>query len=179
MGGFRNLKEKAVDRTEKTQMVESLRSALKGAGLVVLTRQSGLTVDESLDLRRKVRAASAHFKVAKNTLVCLAIKDTSCESLIEHLKGPTALAYSEDSVAAAKVIADFANKNDKLEIVCGVMGGSFLNAAGVKALASLPSLDELRSKIVGLIQAPATKVARVLQAPAGQLARVFSAYSKK
>ena len=95
------------------------------------------------------------------------------------MKGPTALAYSEDPIAAAKIVAEFANKNEKLEIVCGVMGGSFLNAAAVKALATLPSLDELRGKIVGLLQAPATKVAGVLQAPAGQLARVFSAYSKK
>ena len=168
-----------MDRTEKAQVVESLQSALKGAGLVVLARQSGLTVDESLDLRRKVRAANAHFKVTKNTLVHLAVKETFCEALIDHLKGPTALAYSEDPIAAAKVMCEFANKNTKLEIVCGVVGNSFLTAAGVKSLATLPSLDELRGKIVGLLQAPATKVAGVLQAPAAQLARLFSAYSKK
>lgn len=168
-----------MDRTEKAQLVESLRSALRGAGLVVLTRQSGLTVSESLDLRRKIRVADAHFKIAKNTLLRLAVKGTSCESLIAHLKGPTALAYSEDPVAAAKVIAEFATKNDKLQIVGGVMGGSFLNAAGVKELATLPSLDELRGKLIGLVQAPATKLAIVLQTPARQLACVFSAYSKK
>ena len=168
-----------MDRNEKTQVVESLRSALKGAELVVLARQSGLTVDESLDLRRKIRAANAHYKVTKNTLVRLAIQDTLYESLSTHLKGPTALAYSEDPIAAARVIAEFASKNEKLEIVCGVMSGSLLDANRVKALATLPSLDELRGKIVGLIQAPATKVMRVLQAPAGQLARLFSAYVEK
>ncbi len=168
-----------MDKNEKAQLVGSLRSALQSAQMVVLTRQSGLTVEESLDLRRKTRAANACFKVAKNTLVRLAVKDTVYSGLLEHLKGPTALAYSIDPIAAAKVIAEFSNKNEKLEIVCGVMNGSFLNAAGVKGLATLPSLEELRGKIVGLIQAPAVKVARVLQAPAGQLARVFSAYSEK
>ncbi|MGI4850837.1 MAG: 50S ribosomal protein L10 [Janthinobacterium lividum] len=168
-----------MDRNEKAQTVESLRSALKSAELVVLARQSGLTVDESLDLRRKVRAAKAHFKVTKNTLVRLAIKDTVCESLSTHLTGPTALAFSEDPIAAAKVIAEFAKKNEKLEIVCGVMNGSFLDASRIKELATLPSLDELRGKIVGLLQAPGTKIAGVLQAPAGQLARLFAAYADK
>ena len=160
----------------KQEFVTSLKSSLEDAGIVVVTRQTALTVAESTDLRVKMRNAGGSFKIAKNTLAKIAIKDLPCEGISEHLSGPTGISYSADPVAAAKVVADFAKSNDKMEIVCGALGDKFLDANGVQALAKLPSLDELRGKLVGLIQAPATKVAGVAQAPAGKLARVFSAY---
>jgi len=168
-----------VEKREKELFIASMRSALDQAGLVVVTRQVGLTVDESQGLRRKMYEAGAQFKVTKNTLTKLAVKGTSYEVLGDHLKGPTALAYSSDPIAAARVVVKFANDNQKLEIVCGAMGDKFLSKADLNALATLPSLDELRGKIIGILQAPAGKLARVVQAPAGQLARVVSAYSKK
>lgn len=168
-----------MERREKEEFVTSLQSALRDAGVVVVTRQVGLTVGESQSLRAKIREVGASYKVAKNTLVRLAVQGTHAESLQDHLKGPTALSYSEDPIAAAKAVCAFANDNKKIEVVCGVMNGQFLSAEGVRALATLPSLDELRSMLVGLIQAPATKIARVLQAPGSQVARVISAYSQK
>lgn len=168
-----------MEKREKELFIASMRSALDQAGLVVITRQVGLTVGESQILRRQMYEAGAQFKVTKNTLTRLAVKGTSYEVLLDHFKGPTALAYSSDPIAAARVAVKFANDNQKLEIVCGAMGGKFLSQADVKALATLPSLDELRGKIIGILQAPAGKLARVVQAPAGQLARVVSAYSKK
>lgn len=170
---------KVVDRKEKEGFVTDLRTSLDSAGLVVVTRQSGLTVAESTDLRGKIRQADGGYKVAKNTLIRLAIKGSRFEALADHLSGPVALAYSGDPVAAAKVTVDYANANEKLEIVCGAMGDKFLDASAVRALAKLPSLDQLRGKLIGLLQAPASKVVGVLQAPAGQLARVVSAYSRK
>lgn len=167
-----------MERQEKEAFVVSLKSALEGAGLVVITQQTGLTVDQSTTLRRKMREAGATFKIAKNTLARLAVQGTPFESLADYFTGPTGIAYSADPVAAAKIAVDFSKTNDKLDVVCGVMSGRLLKKDEIKALASLPSLDELRGKIIGLIQAPATKMAGVLQAPAGQLARVFSAYGK-
>jgi large subunit ribosomal protein L10 len=146
---------------------------------VVVTRNLGLSVAQSTNLRNKMRDAGASFKVAKNRLARLALKDTDYAGLQEHLTGPTALAYSVDPVAAAKAVVDFAKTNDKLEIVGGSMGSTVLNAEGVKALASMPSLDELRAKIVGLVNAPATKVVQLINAPASKLARVFGAYAAK
>ncbi len=146
---------------------------------MVITRQTGLTVQEVTDLRRKVRAAGASYKVAKNRLTLRALEGTRFTALGSLFKGPTAIAYSEDPVAAAKVIAAFAKNNEKLTIVGGALGENTLDVAGVQALATLPSLDALRSTIIGLLQAPATKVAVVLAAPAGQLARVFAAYGAK
>jgi len=171
--------EKAVNRSEKTEAIVELNQIFKDANLMVVTRQSGLTVQEVTDLRRKVRAAGASYKVAKNRLTLRALEGTSFTALGPMFVGPTAIAYSKDPVAAAKVIADFAKTNEKLKIVGGSLGGKDLDVAGVQTLASLPSLDALRGKIIGLLQAPATKVAGVLQAPAGQLARVFSAYGAK
>jgi len=168
-----------VDRSGKQELVSELHAQISAASLVVVTKQSGLTVAEVTDLRRKVRAAGAGFKVAKNRLARLALKGTKHEGLEKLLKGPTALAFSSDPIAAAKVVVAYANSNEKLAVVGGSMGEDVLGPDKVKALATLPSLDELRAKIVGMLQTPATRVATVLQAPAGQLARVFGAYAKK
>jgi large subunit ribosomal protein L10 len=169
----------SVDRAAKEQLVADLNARFAASTVVIVTQQKGLTVAESQALRGAARKAGASYKVTKNRLAKLALKGTQFEGLADLLTGPTALATSEDPVAAAKVCFEFAKKNEKLIIVGGAMGSQMLDAKGVESLASLPSLDELRGKIVGLIQAPATKVAGVLQAPAGQLARVFSAYAAK
>jgi large subunit ribosomal protein L10 len=168
-----------MDRSQKAESVASLNAVFNEVGVVVVTRNLGLSVGQSTDLRSKMRDAGASYKVAKNRLAKLAIKDTQYEGLDEFLTGPTALAWSTDPVAAAKAAVDFAKTNDKLEIVGGAMGSTVLDAAGVKALASMPSLDELRGKIVGLVNAPATKVAQLVNAPASKLARVFGAYGAK
>ena len=168
-----------MNRSEKAEAIVELNQIFKDANLMVVTRQTSLTVQEVTDLRRKVRAAGASYKVAKNRLTLRALEGTRFTALGSLFKGPTAIAYSKDPVAAAKVIAAFAKDNDKLSIVGGALGENTLDVAGVQALATLPSLDALRSKIIGLLQAPATKVAVVLAAPAGQLARVFGAYGAK
>ena len=168
-----------MDRSQKSDAVAQLNANLSEVGVVVVTRNLGLTVAQSTDLRGKMREAGASYKVAKNSLAKLALKDTAYEGIGEHLTGPTALAYSEDPVAAAKAAVEFAKTNDKLEIVGGSMGGQMLDEAGIRALASLPSLDELRAKLVGLVNAPATKIAQVVNAPAAKLARVFGAYAAK
>jgi large subunit ribosomal protein L10 len=168
-----------VDRSEKQRLVTALHQTLKTAELVVITQQSGLTVAEATNLRRQMRQAGAGFKVTKNRLARLALEGTKFEGLKPLFTGPTAIAYSTDSIAAAKVAVTYANSNDKLKIVGGAMGGQVLDSNGVKALASLPSLDELRAKIVGILRTPATRIAGVLQAPGAQLARVFKAYASK
>ena len=168
-----------MDRAQKEATVAGLNQTLGGVNLVVVTQQTGLTVYESMDLRRKVRAAGAGFKVTKNRLTRLALEGTKFQALQPLMTGPTALAFSEDPVAAAKVCVEFAKRNEKLTIIGGALGEQLLDVDGVQALAKLPSLDELRGKLVGLLQAPATKVAGVLQAPAGQLARVISAYGSQ
>ena len=168
-----------MDRSQKTESVAQLNEVFNQAGVVVVTRNLGLSVAQSTELRTKMREAGASYKVAKNRLAKLALKDTDYAGLDEYLSGPTALGYSEDPVAAAKAVVEFAKTTDKLEIVGGSMGATKLDEAGVKALASMPSLDELRGKIVGLVNAPATKVAQVVNAPAAKLARVFGAYGAK
>jgi len=168
-----------VDRTQKEQTIAALHQRLQGVQLVVITHQVGLTVAEVTNLRSKMRAAGASFKVTKNRLARRALVGTQFEKLDGLFKGPTAIAVSADPVAAAKVAVDFAKTNDKLKILGAGLGDQILDADGVKALATLPSLDELRGKLVGLIQAPATKIAGVLQAPGGQVARVLAAYAKK
>ena len=168
-----------MDRSEKQQLVTSLHETLKKAELVVITQQSGLTVAEVTTLRRQMRQAGAGFKVTKNRLARLALEGTKFEGLKEMFTGPTAIAYSADPVAAAKVAVTYANSNDKLKIVGGAMGSQVLDPNGVKALATLPSLDELRGKIVGVLAAPAAKIAAVLQAPGSKLARVLNAYASK
>ena len=147
--------------------------------MVVVTRNLGLTVAQSTALRIKMRDAGASYKVAKNRLALIALEGTAYAPISNLLTGPTALATSTDPVAAAKVAVDFAKTNDRFEIVGGAMGDTILDVNGVKALAELPSLDELRARIVGLIQAPATKIAQVVNAPAAKLARVFGAYGAK
>ena len=151
-----------MDRSKKADAVAQLNEVFNQAGVVVVTRNLGLTVAQSTELRTKMREAGASYKVAKNRLAKLALKDTDYVGIEEFLSGPTALAWSEDPVAAAKAAVDFAKSNDKLEIVGGSMGTQVLDEAGIKALASMPSLDELRGKIVGLVNAPATKVAQVV-----------------
>lgn len=168
-----------MDRAEKQELVTTLNESFEKISLLVVGHYSGLTVKEMNDLRRQMAAAGASFKVTKNRLTKLALKGTRFEALSDLLTGPTAIAFSADPVAAAKVAVDYAKKNDKYVLRGAVMSGQMLDVDGVKALASLPSLDELRGKIVGLLQAPATKVAGVLQAPGGQLARVLSAYAAK
>lgn len=166
-----------MDRIEKREFVAELSAVFADTSIVVVTKNEGMTVADVTELRRKMRAAGASFKVAKNRLALLALEGTRFDGIAPLMKGPTALAWSQDPVAVAKVAVDFAKTNDKFVLVGGALGGQILSADGVKALSELPSLDSLRAKILGLIQAPATKVAGVLQAPAGQLARVFSAYA--
>lgn len=168
-----------MNREEKAQQIDALNQTLAATTLVVVTRQSGLTVAEVSDLRRKMRAGGASYKVTKNRLARLALKGTKFEGIDPLFVGPTAVAVSKDPVAAAKVAVDFAKDNEKLTIVGGALGDKLLDAEGVKTLASLPSLDQLRAKLLGLFQAPATKIAGVLAAPAGQLARVLKAHSEK
>ena len=171
--------ENGMDRAQKTELVAEMNSTFAETSVIVITRNLGLTVAQSTDLRTKMRDAGASYKVAKNKLAKLAIEGTQYAPIGDMLTGPTALSTSTDPVAPAKVIVEFAKTNDKLEIVGGAMGDTLLDADGIKALALLPSLDELRAKIVGLIVAPATKIATIAQAPAAQLARVLSAYAEK
>lgn len=168
-----------MDRTEKREFVASLASVFAETSMVVVTQNKGLTVAEVSDLRRKMRAGGSTFKVAKNRLAMLALEGTPFDGIKPMLKGPTALAWSMDPVAVAKTAVDFAKTNEKLVLIGGALGKQTLDAAGIRALADLPSLDTLRAKLVGLLQTPATRVASVLQAPAGQLARVFGAYATK
>ena len=168
-----------MDRTEKREFVAGLNLALVNTSMIVVTRNTGLTVAEATDLRRKMRAAGANFKVAKNRLATLALDGTRFEGLKPMLTGPTALAWSMDPVAVAKTAVEFAKTNEKLVLIGGALGTQTLNADGIRALAELPSLDALRARLVGMISTPATRIAGVLQASAGQLARVFGAYAKR
>lgn len=168
-----------MDRSEKRELVAELGQAFAQASIVVVTRNQGLNAADVTALRQKMRAAGVTFRVAKNRLATLALDGTRFDGLKPLLKGPTALAWSADPVAAAKIAVEFAKTNDKLVVLGGALGTQVLSVDGVKALAELPSLDALRSKLIGLVQAPATKVAAILQAPAGQLARVFGAYARK
>jgi len=168
-----------VDRTQKEDLVASLHATFDEANMVVVTHYSGLTVTELGDLRGQMREAGASFKVTKNRLTRLALEGTKYEGLSGLFTGPTAIAYSEDPVAAAKVAVKFAKGNEKLVVIGGALGSEVLDVDSVKALATLPSLDELRAKIVGMISTPATRIAGVLQAPAGQVARVIGAYGSQ
>jgi len=168
-----------VDRAAKKELVATLTEVFGETSLVVVGHYSGLRVSEITDLRRQMRAAGASFKVSKNRLTKLALKGTKFEGLADLMKGPTAIAYSADPVAAAKVAVEFAKKNDKYVLKGGVMGGTQLDVEGIKALATLPSLDELRGRLLGMLQTPAQRIASVLQAPGGQVARVLAAYAKK
>jgi len=168
-----------MDRAQKAEFVADLNRTFNEVGVVVVTRNLGLTVAQATVLRTRMRDAGATYKVSKNKLAKIAIAGTDYLSLGELLVGPVGLATSNDPVAAAKVAIEFAKTNDRLEIVGGAMGKQMLDADGIKALAALPSLDELRARIVGLLVAPATKLATITQAPAAQLARVLAAHSEK
>jgi len=167
-----------VDRIQKQDLVATLNKTFEEATMVVVTHYIGLTVAEISDLRDRMRVSGAKFKVTKNRLTRLALKDTKFEGLSDLFTGPTAIAYSDDPVVAAKVSVEFSKQNDKLIVLGGGMGSEMLDASGVKALAALPSLEELRGQIVGLLQAPASKIAQVIQTPGGQVARVIAAYSE-
>jgi large subunit ribosomal protein L10 len=159
--------------------VASLKEMFSGSSLVVVTHQAGLTVKEVTDLRRQMRNAGATFKVTKNRLARLALEETPFHGMASLFVGPTAIACSKDPVAAARVAVKYAEANEKLVIVGGSLGDRPLDVAGVKALAALPSLDQLRGRLIGMLSTPATRIAAVLNAPAGQLARVFGAYGSK
>ncbi len=168
-----------MDRTQKRDFVAGLAQVFAETSMVVVTRNQGLTVAEATDLRRRMRAAGVTFKVTKNRLAALALEGTSFQTIRPLLKGPTALAWARDPVAVAKAAVDYAKANDKLVIVGGALGARSLDAEGVRALAALPSLDQLRAGLVGMISPPATRIAGVLAAPAGQVARVIGAYAAK
>jgi large subunit ribosomal protein L10 len=168
-----------MDRSQKADSVATLNAVFNEVGVVVITRNLGLTVAQTTALRGKIRDAGATYKVAKNRLAKLAIADTDYVGIGDFLTGPTAIATSVDPVAAAKAVVDFAKTTDKIEIVGGAMGSQVLTPEGIKALATMPSLDELRAKLIGLVQAPATKIAQLSTAPAAKLARVFAAYAEK
>jgi large subunit ribosomal protein L10 len=167
-----------VERAAKSELVSTLNDVFKNTNVVVVAHYAGLTVADMQNLRAQMKQAGATVKVAKNRLAKIALEGTDVASISDLLKGPTLIAFSSDPVAAPKVAVNFAKANEKLVILGGAMGATTLNVDGVKALAILPSLDELRAKLVGLIQAPATKVATVVNAPAAKLARVFGAYAK-
>jgi len=168
-----------VDRAAKKELVTELNGVFRGTSVVVVAHYAGLTVADMQKLRAQMKQAGATVKVAKNRLAKIALDGTDVAVVAPLLKGPTVLAYSGDPVAAPKVATDFAKTNEKFVILGGAMGRTALNPDGVKALALLPSLDELRAKLIGLIQAPATKIAQVVNAPAAKLARVVQAYAKK
>lgn len=168
-----------MDRLQKEALVTEMKGVFADAGVVVVAQYSGLTVAELTQLRVKMGEAGAKFKVTKNRLTRLALDGTDYSSLSDILTGPVGIAYSSDPVVAPKIAMEFAKKNEKFVVVGGAMGSTALDADGVKSLASLPSLDELRGKLVGLLQAPATKIAGVVQAPASQLARVLSAHAEQ
>src|SRR5215831_10034630 len=171
--------ESKVDRAAKKELVTELNGLFKASSVVIVAHYAGLTVAEMQKLRMQMKQAGAQVKVTKNRLAKIALDGTDVAVVAPLLRGPTVIAYSDDPVAAPKVATDFAKANDKFVILGGAMGTTALNPDGTKALAALPSLDELRAKLVGLIQAPATKIAQLVNAPAAKLARVFQAYADK
>ena len=168
-----------MDRAQKRDFVAGLAQVFAETSMVVVTRYQGLTVAEATDLRRRMRSAGATFKVAKNRLASRALEGTPFAALAPLLKGPTALAWAQDPVAVAKAAIDYSKANEKLVVVGGALGARMLDQAGVRALAELPSLDQLRAGLIGMLSTPATRVAGVLAAPAGQIARVLGAYADK
>jgi len=167
-----------LDRTEKQEFVASLAAVFADTSMVVVSSPNGLTVAEATELRRRMRAAGATYRVAKNRLATLALDGTKFVGIKPLLKGPTALAWSADPVAVSKAAFDFARTNDRFTVLGGSLGTQVLDAAGVKALSELPSLPELRARLLGMLQTPATRIAGVLAAPAGQVARVLAAYAR-
>jgi large subunit ribosomal protein L10 len=168
-----------MDRAAKKELIGTLGEVFKTTNVVVVAHYSGLTVAQMQILRKQMKLAGATVKVAKNRLAKIALEGSDVASIGPLLKGPTLIAYSVDPVAAPKVAVDFAKTNEQFVILGGAMGTTALDLNGVKALASLPSLDELRAKIVGLLVAPATKIAQLANAPAAKVARVVHAYASK
>ena len=168
-----------MDRAEKREFVSELNEVFKASGSVVVASYSGVTVAQMNDLRSKMRASGGTVKVAKNRLAKIALQGTESEEIANLFKGQTLICFSNDPITAPKIASEFAKTNDKLVIIGGAMGNTTLDAEGVKALATLPSLDELRARLLGMIQTPASRIAQVINAPAGQLARVFAAYAEK
>jgi len=168
-----------MDRAKKAESIETLKGVFADSGAVVVTHYMGLTVAQLTDLRGRLRKEGASLKVVKNRLAQKAMDGSAGDAGDRLFKGPVAIAFAKDPVSAAKVVIQYAKDNDKFTVVGAVLGKTVLNADGVKSLSTLPSLDQMRGTLIGLIQAPATKVAGVLQAPAGQLARVFNAYATK
>ena len=179
LSGTAETEREEVDRAEKREFVASMREAFSNAGAVVVAHYTGLSVSEISAFRAKVKEAGGTVKVAKNRLAKIALQGTEAEHMTELFRGQTLVCISADPVSAPKAAVDFAKTNEKLVIIGGAMGATSLDESGVKALASMPSLDELRAKIVGMISTPATRIAQVVNAPAGQLARVFGAYAQK
>ena len=168
-----------MDRAQKAESIEALKGVFATSGAVVVTHYLGLTVAEMTDLRTRLRKEGAQIKVVKNRLAQKALDGQAGDAGDALFKGPVAIAFGPDPVSAAKVVTQYAKDNEKFAVVGGLLGQQVLNQDAIKSLATLPSLDQIRAQLIGLIQAPATKVAGVLQAPAGQLARVFSAYASK
>ena len=164
-----------MDRAQKRELVTTLNEEWKDSGIIVVAHYKGMTVAQMTDFRKRVKEAGGSVKVAKNKLAKLALKDTEVETISDLLQGQTCVAYSDDPVSAARVSVKYARENDKLVILGGAMGNTRLDSKGVSALADLPSLDELRGKLLGLLQAPATKIVRILNEPGGMLARVLAA----
>lgn len=167
-----------MDRAQKEQTVSALRQVFSEAGLIVVVHQRGLNAGEASELRRRMREAGAAYRVTKNRLARLALKDTSAAALAELFDGPTAIAYSQDAVTAAKIVVDYAKRSEKLKVLGGLMREAVLDAPGVRTLATLPTLEELRARLVGLLQAPPSRLAGVLAAPGSQLARLAAAYAR-
>jgi large subunit ribosomal protein L10 len=176
---MRRKRSQQVDKAGKRALVEDMNTAFKESGSVVVAHYAGLTVADMQTLRKQMKAGGASVKVLKNRLTKLALQGAGLADFSALLKGPTVIAYSKDPVAPSKVAAEFAKGNDNFVVLGGALGTTLLNADGVKSLAQLPSLDQLRGKLIGLLQAPATKIAGVVQAPAGQLARLVGAYAAK
>lgn len=168
-----------MERAEKREFVTELNEVFKASGSVVVAHYAGVTVAQMNDFRSKMRTAGGTVKVAKNRLAKIALQGTEAEGMSDLFKGQTLIAYSNDPITAPKIVMEFAKTNDKIVVLGGAMGSTTLNAEAVKSLATLPSLDELRAKLLGLLVAPATRIATVTAAPASQLARVFAAYAKK
>ncbi|MET3925076.1 50S ribosomal protein L10 [Devosia sp. 2618] len=168
-----------MERAEKRELVASLQSALGGAGSIVLAQNSGLTVANLESLRREVKGAGGYVKIAKNRLAKLALKDTDHADISDLFIGPIVIAYAADPMTAPKIAQKFADKNAKYVVLGGVMGKTALDANSVKALSTMPSLDELRATLAGMLKQPATRIASVIVAPAGGIARVLAAHAEK
>lgn len=169
----------AVERAEKRELVTSLQAALAGAGSIVIAQNAGLTVADLENLRKQMKSAGGQVKIAKNRLAKLALKETDNADMSALFSGPTVIAFAKDPMTAPKVAAAFADKNQKFVVLGGAMGMTGLDAKNVKALATMPSLDQLRATLAGMLKQPGTRIASILQAPGGQIARVLAAHAEK